>query len=99
MVWSVRCVWIVGCLTLFLSPSAHGQEFPSGRESVRVFMDCQASGCREPAVEYDVFPYDESSRRSLTFQYRIGFSSVDYDQVTVFDKREETLYEHSLTAG
>ena len=53
----------------------------------------------QPAVEYNVFPYDESSRRSLTFQYRIGFSSVEYDQVTVFDKMEETLYEQSLTAA
>ncbi len=52
----------------------------------------------QPAIEYDIFPYDESSKRLFAFQYRIGPSLVDYDQETVFGKNEETLYEHSITA-
>ena len=47
----------------------------------------------QPAVEYNIFPYAESSRRQLTFQYRIGASRVRYDEVTIFDTLEETLYE------
>ena len=47
MVWTMRCVWIAGCLTLFFSPSAWGQDAPSSPATVRVFMDCQAPGCRD----------------------------------------------------
>ncbi|RMH16687.1 MAG: DUF481 domain-containing protein, partial [Gemmatimonadetes bacterium] len=53
----------------------------------------------QPAVEFNVFPYSESSRRSLTFQYRVGLTQVVYDEETIFFKTEETLYEQSLTAS
>ena len=53
----------------------------------------------QPAVEYNIFPYDESSRRQLTFQYRVGSSIVEYDEETLFGKLEETLYEQILTSS
>ncbi len=52
-----------------------------------------------PAVEYNVFPYAESSRRQLTFQYAAGVNAVDYEEETIFDKTSETLFEHSLTGS
>lgn len=52
----------------------------------------------EPAIEYNIFPYSESSRRSFTFQYRIGPEFVRYDEETIFDKTEEWLFKNSLTA-
>ncbi len=52
----------------------------------------------QPTVEYNIFPYAESSRRQFTFQYRVGVSRVEYDEETVFEVTEETLYEQSLTA-
>ena len=52
-----------------------------------------------PAVEYNVFPYPESSRRQLTFQYAAGVNAVDYEEETIFDKTSETLLEHSLTSS
>ena len=42
-------------------------------------------------VEFNVFPYSESSRRSLTFSYEAGMESVDYEEETIFGKFEETL--------
>ena len=44
------------------------------------------------------FPYSESSRRLLTFQYSAGINAVDYEQITIFDKTQETLPQHSLSA-
>ena len=52
-----------------------------------------------PAVEYDVFPYSESSHRSLTIQYALGVSRYRYHQLTLFDKLDETMPRHSLTTS
>jgi hypothetical protein len=52
-----------------------------------------------PAVEYDVFPYAESSQRSLTIQYSIGASHYRYAELTIYDKLRETMPRHSLTAS
>jgi len=49
-----------------------------------------------PAIEYNVFPYSESTRRSLTLQYSIGVSSYDYREETIYGKMSETLPDHSF---
>lgn len=51
-----------------------------------------------PAIEYNFFPYDESSRRLFTLRYEVGGSYTDYEEVTIFDKLSETLADESLTA-
>ena len=53
----------------------------------------------QPAVEYNIFPYSESSRRQFTFQYRVGPSLVKYLEETIFEVTEETIYEQSLSAS
>ena len=52
-----------------------------------------------PGVEFSVFPYSESSRRSLTMLYTIGVSYYDYRDVTIFDKLSETVPNHSLNTS
>ena len=47
-------------------------------------------------VEYDIFPYAESTRRSLTFSYLAGVANYNFQEVTIFDKLTETNLEHSL---
>ena len=49
-----------------------------------------------PAIEYNFFPYSESTRRSLTFQYSIGVSSFEYNEVTIYEKTSDTLPVHSF---
>ena len=51
-----------------------------------------------PGVEFDFFPYSESSRRSLTLQYLIGPTHFRYAERTIFDHTEETRLQESLTA-
>ena len=53
----------------------------------------------QPTVEYNIFPYSESTQRQLTFQYRLGVSKVEYIEETIFGKFEETLYEQILTTA
>jgi hypothetical protein len=52
----------------------------------------------KPGLEFNFFPYDESSRRSLTLQYLVGPSHFDYTEETIFSRTEETLGQQSLTA-
>ena len=47
-------------------------------------------------VEFNVFPYSESSRRSLTFSYEVGATAFDYEEETIFGKTEETLPEQEI---
>jgi hypothetical protein len=49
-----------------------------------------------PALEYNVFPYAESTRRQLRFLYRIGISFNRYREETIYDKLSETLYSETL---
>ena len=49
-----------------------------------------------PGIEYDVFPYSESTRRMLTFQYRIGVEINNYTEETIRFKTEEEVGYHSV---
>ena len=52
-----------------------------------------------PGVEYDIFPYSESSRRSLTIQYTAGGARYKYEAETIFGKLEETIAIHTLNTS
>ncbi len=50
-----------------------------------------------PAIEYNLFPYSESTRRELRFLYRIGYKSVRYREETIYEKTYENLFQESLS--
>ena len=52
-----------------------------------------------PGLEFNVFPYHESTTRQLTFLYEIGVSGFQYQDTTIFDKVSETRPNQSLTAS
>lgn len=52
-----------------------------------------------PAIEYNLYPYREATRRQLTIAYRLGGSHVAYRDTTIYDRTEQFLPEHTLTAG
>jgi hypothetical protein len=52
-----------------------------------------------PAIEYDLFPYSESTRRQFTFNYAIGPNHFQYEEETIFDKQHETLLSQVFTAS
>jgi len=52
-----------------------------------------------PAVEYSVFPYDESASRELVVRYSTGVSHYRYEQETIYGLLSETMGEHLLSVG
>lgn len=49
-----------------------------------------------PAVEYNVFPYKDFTRRQLTAFYAIGVASMRYQDVTIYDRTSETRPVHNF---
>jgi len=49
-----------------------------------------------PAVEYNIYPYSEATRRELRIQYRLSFTMRDYYEITIFDKEKEDLFSQAL---
>jgi hypothetical protein len=52
-----------------------------------------------PAVEYNVFPYSQSTRRQLRILYRVGWSPVSYRETTQDGLLRETLWTESLSVS
>lgn len=81
MVWSLGPRWSTGFRT-------------SGSSSTFFNQDLAVRG--GPAIEYNIYPYDESTRRQLTIQYSVGPAAFDYQEETIFDQTSEVLAAHSL---
>jgi hypothetical protein len=52
-----------------------------------------------PALEYNIFPYSESTRRQLRFLYRLKYSYVRYLEETIYDQTQESLWSQSLNTS
>lgn len=66
--------------------SMSSSTFTNQKRAVRVWT----------GLEYNVFPYEESTRRAFVFNYTLGPNWVRYHEVTIFDKLDETLYTHQF---
>ncbi|GMV07789.1 MAG: hypothetical protein AMXMBFR53_40640 [Gemmatimonadota bacterium] len=69
--------------------------FTSSAGSSTRFNESFAIGF-SPAVEWNYFPWQESTRRRLVGLYTLGYEFLDYDEVTVYEKLEESLVQHRL---
>ena len=49
-----------------------------------------------PVIEYDIFPYDQSTRKQLRILYGVGFEHADYIDTTIFNKIHEGRYGQKL---
>ncbi|MCJ7813407.1 hypothetical protein MUP95_08865, partial [bacterium] len=68
----------------------------SGRINSSTYSNIKAAYRIMPAVEYNLFPYSESTRRELRFLYSIGLQNVHYDEITIYDKSKENLLQEIL---
>ncbi len=50
-------------------------------------------------LEYDIFPYSESTSRQLRLFYKIGAEKFSYFDTTIFNKTEELVGSHVLSAS
>jgi len=50
------------------------------------------------AVEYNIYPYAESTKRQFRLLYQVGLTRIRYREETIYDKTRETLWSESLSA-
>ena len=50
-----------------------------------------------PAIEYNFFPYSQSTRKQLTLQYSLGINSFLYRDTTIFEKLREVKPNQTLS--
>ena len=49
-----------------------------------------------PAIEYNVFSYEEATSKQLRFLYSVGFSHFNYIDTTIYNKTQEGLFNQEL---
>jgi hypothetical protein len=67
-----------------------------GSVSSSTFLNYDLKTRFAPGIEYNVFPYSQSTRRMLTVQYTIGADTFDYREETIFGKTSERMLDHRL---
>ena len=83
-VWSLGAHWSAGA-------RASAEKYTYQNQDLAVLAG--------PAIEYDIFPYAESTRRQVTMQYRPGVAAYNYSEVTVFDETSEVRPIHTAEIG
>jgi hypothetical protein len=79
-----------------------GSHWGAGAEaavSSSTFRNTQLAIRAAPAIEYSLWPYEEATRRQLTFQYSLGVSAFDYREETIYGKFRETRPTQSVVVG
>jgi len=52
-----------------------------------------------PAVEYNLFPYSESTKRQFRILYRLGYTDARYIEETIYFKTSENLFQEALSCA
>ncbi|MDG2332162.1 MAG: hypothetical protein P8M05_11280 [Flavobacteriales bacterium] len=58
-------------------------------------MNCDV----KPGIEYNLFPYSESTKKQLRISYRIGLGYNKYNETTIFNINEELIPIHRLSVA
>ena len=49
-----------------------------------------------PGIEYSIFPYQISTRKSIKFTYMVGYGYHEYYEETIYEKTQENLFNHQF---
>lgn len=60
------------------------------------FVNLAPSARTAVALEYNVFPYDQTSQRRLSFAYFLGVNWLRFEERTLFDRTEQTAPDHGV---
>jgi hypothetical protein len=52
-----------------------------------------------PGIEYDIFPYSQSTRKQLRVLYSIGYNYFNYTDTTIYNLMEEGHAQHSINVA
>jgi hypothetical protein len=81
-------------VTKSLTP--HWSVGATGAASASTFTNYDLRTRMGPGIEYNLFPYAESTRRLLTLLYTVGFQTADYTEETIYGKLDEKLMDHQV---
>ncbi len=66
------------------------------RTGSSTFGNTDISTTFKPAIEYNIYPYSETSTRRFSFNYSIGPEYLNYTDTTIYNKLSETRLRHGL---
>jgi hypothetical protein len=52
-----------------------------------------------PGIEYDLYPYSESTRRQFRLLYSLGYNYSNWTDTTIYDKTVDSHFQQSLNAA
>lgn len=78
------------------SISDHWSVGAEGNITSSIFNNYHLKVKAQPVIEYNFFPYSQSTRRQLRLVYGIGASYNNYMDTTQFFKTEEYLFSHMI---
>jgi hypothetical protein len=61
------------------------------------YQNIKLAASISPALEYNIFPYSESTRRQLRITYSLDLGPAYYREETIFDKTREFLVRENLS--
>jgi hypothetical protein len=94
-VTAVRRSWD-GRALIAKSLTPHWSVGGTGAISASTFTNYDLRTRIAPTLEYNLFPYQDSTRRILTMLYSVGLQTADYSEETIYDRLEEGLIDHQL---
>lgn len=62
------------------------------------YQNIKFSSRVSPAIEYNIFPYSQSTRRQLRLTYSLDFGPAFYFEETIFDRTRQFLVSENLAA-
>lgn len=68
-----------------------------GSSSASTYRNLDFGATLSPAIEYNIFPYNESTRRVLRLSFRPTFEYADYHEETIYDKNNERLFSENIS--
>lgn len=92
---SNRNSWSLDNLIVF-SLSEHWSAGARIDLSSSTYRNLRSSFDAIPSIEYNIFPYSESTRRQLRMLYGVGYTYNNYIDSTIYNKISEHLFEQSL---
>lgn len=81
------------------SLGAHWSAGERGSWTSSTFLNQKQAIRFAPAVEFDVFPYAQSTRRQWTFQLSTGVNYFRYEDTTIFNRISETRVDETATTS
>ncbi|MDZ7681862.1 MAG: hypothetical protein U5J63_09180 [Fodinibius sp.] len=83
---------IIKSITDHWSVGIFGEAYSSSRNNIDYAFTAS------PALEFNIYPYEEYAEHEISFRYLILTGYYDYDKITIFNKKSELLFRQRLRA-